>query len=63
MKRLLLNFCWAVAFYTISNCCFTMLNLDKNFKKRLRQVLFAKRVPVKQEVKPPIAVWLEQTVR
>lgn len=32
-------------------------------KKRLRQVLFAKRVPVKQEVKPPIAVWLEQTVR
>ena len=30
---------------------------------RLRQVLFAKRVPVKQEVKPPVAVWLEQTVR
>ena len=30
---------------------------------RLRQVLFAKRVPVKQEVKPPIAVWLEQTAR
>ena len=29
----------------------------------LRQVLFAKRVPVKQEVKPPVAVWLEQTVR
>ena len=28
-----------------------------------RQVLFAKRVPVKQEVKPPVAVWLEQTVR
>ena len=30
---------------------------------RPRQVLFAKRVPVKQEVKPPVAVWLEQTVR
>ena len=29
--------------------------------ERLRQVLFAKRVPVKQEVKPPVAVWLEQT--
>lgn len=32
-------------------------------KQSLRQVLFAKRVPVKQEVKPPVAVWLEQTVR
>lgn len=43
------NFCIRVIMYT----CL----------KRLRQVLFAKRVPVKQEVKPPVAVWLEQTVR
>ena len=36
---------------------------QKQVTARLRQVLFAKRVPVKQEVKPPVAVWLEQTVR
>ena len=39
------------------------LYLRGDSKLGLRQVLFAKRVPVKQEVKPPVAVWLEQTVR
>ena len=40
-----------------------MKHLEATLEDGLRQVLFAKRVPVKQEVKPPVAVWLEQTVR
>lgn len=58
-----------VAFEQVGKVGFAHAHLRGHILQRqrlgagLRQVLFAKRVPVKQEVKPPVAVWLEQTVR